>query len=108
MTENEELIFGLKRWLSKANIYCGYYTFDEFIKDDLVFDATCFCIETISDIGLKLVKKYSSFINEKYPTVDFNYLSNLKSLCFVGDNINLGLIYELASFKFKEILLALK
>lgn len=103
MSEKEELIFGLKRWMSKAVLYVGSYTNEEFFDDELVFDAVSYCIEVIYDIANRLVGKYSD-IKEEYKNVDFNLLTNIKSKIYVNDNVNISLIYELCTKTFKEIL----
>ena len=93
MSEKEELLFGLRRWMNKAILYVGNYTSDEFFDDELVFDAVCYCLEVIVDISSRLVNKYKE-VNDEYKDVDFN--------------VNISLIYELCTKVFKEIVNKLK
>mgnify|MGYP003448550570 CR=1 FL=1 len=99
MSEKEELLFGLRRWMNKAILYVGNYSSDEFFDDELVFDAVCYCLEVIVDISSRLVNKYKE-VNDEYKDVDFNFLAD--------DNINISLIYELCTKVFKEIVYKLK
>lgn len=103
MSEKEELLFGLKRWMYKATIYVGNYTDEEFLNDELVFDAVCYCLTVIDEITTNLLTKYKEVENE-YKNVDFTFLKKLKNNCFVNDNINISLIYETCTKKFKEII----
>lgn len=107
MSEKEELIFGLRRWMSKAILYVGNYTSDEFFDDELVFDAVSYCIEVVTDISNRLISKYSE-VKEEYKDVDFDLLKNLKNKIYVNDNINISFIYEVCTKNFKDIVIKLK
>lgn len=107
MSEKEELLFGLRRWMNKAILYVGNYTNDEFFDDELVFDAVCYCFEVIVDISSRLVNKYKE-VNDEYKDVDFNFLADLKNKIYANDNINISLIYELCTKVFKETVNKLK
>ena len=48
MNEEQELIFGLRRWLIKGTKYINNRSFDDFIHDEMAFDATCFVAEMSS------------------------------------------------------------
>lgn len=106
MTRNEELIFGLKRWVYKTITYVGNLNDEEFFNNDLVFDACCYCIEVISEIGEFLAKEEE--IKLHYKDVNFEALKDLKKNCFQGDNINLSLIYETITISFPNLLKLLK
>ena len=107
MSEKEELLFGLRRWMNKSILYVGNYTSDEFFDDELVFDAVCYCLEVIVDISSRLVNKYKE-VNDEYKDIDFNFLADLKNKIYANDNINISLIYELCTKVFKEIVNKLK
>ena len=65
MNEEQELIFGLRRWLIKGTKYINNRSFDDFIHDEMAFDATCFVVEMISEIATRLtikINEYSTYI----------------------------------------------
>lgn len=101
MNEKEELLNGLKRWIFKANLYIKGYSFDQFLNDELVFDAVSYCIVVIDEISNKLINDYSEVINEE-KDIDFKYLSSLKNNCFVNDNINVQYMFNAISNEFKK------
>ena len=84
MSEKEELLFGLRRWMNKAILYVGNYTSDEFFDDELVFDAVCYCLEVIVDISSRLVNKYKE-VNDDL-TVNTFY-NSYKNISLVGNLI---------------------
>ena len=103
MTEQEELIFGLKRWIYKALNYFNGFTFEDFINDELHFDAVSYCIEVISEISNKILK-FNEIIT-KYKDVDFILLSKIKENIYYEDNINLSMYND---YLIKYFPLALK
>lgn len=101
MNEKEELLTGLKRWIFKANLYVKGYSFEQFLNDELVFDAVSYCIVVIDEISNKLINEYKEVIDEE-KNIDFNYLSSLKDNCFVNDNINVQYMFNAISNEFKK------
>ena len=89
MSEKEELLFGLRRWMNKSILY------------------VCYCLKIIVDISSRLVNKYKE-VNNEYKDVDFNFLADLKNKIYANDNVNISLIYELCTKVFKEIVNKLK
>jgi len=106
MTQEQELIFGLTRWSQKAHDYLGSETINEMLEDEKTFDAICYCIEIVSEISKKILE-YPSLI-EEYKAINFLNLSLLKDKCFVGDNININLIFNLAKSDLVNLVLVLK
>lgn len=96
MTQNEELIFGLKRWIKKGINYVGNYSLDEFIHDELRFDATCFCTEILRNILRKI--KDSNELKDKYTATNFDDLYEKFEKLFYKDAIDYQTMYEI----FKE------
>jgi len=108
MNEKEELIFGLKRWIVKAINYAkGYDLATLLAKEEMRFDAICYCIFTISDIAKEIVNKYIE-LDEVYPGVNFKLVSELYTRCISNENINVEYIYQLASHDFLILLKLLK
>ncbi len=101
MNEKEELLIGLKRWIFKANLYVKDYSFEQFLNDELVFDAVSYCIIVIDEISNKLINEYKEVIDEE-ANIDFKYLSSLKDNCFVNDNINVQYMFNAISNEFKK------
>ena len=69
MSEEQELIYGLYRYISKASQYVGTKSVEEFIHDEKSFDATCFCFYMIDNMVTK--SKWIFFLrscNEKEAT----------------------------------------
>ena len=90
MSEKEELLFGLRRWMNKAILYVGNYTSDEFFDDELVFDAVCYCLEVIVDISSRLVNKYKEVNDDEIKAIEQQiqlkeFLKN-KNKLRTGDN----------------------
>ena len=113
MSEQEELIFGLYRYINKASRYLGEKNVEEFIRDEKSFDATCFCFYMI-DMIIKMIFKQPELIN-KYPEIDFNKINKYKELIFVNDGIAYTDMYDiilnefpLLQFKLKTIVEAFK
>lgn len=102
MSYEEELVFGLNRWINKTISYLNNKSSDEFFNDDKTFDACCYCLLVISEIGEKL--KDIKEVKDKYKNVNFNEISLIYSKCLDGDNINLSLIYEVISKAFPALL----
>ncbi len=96
MSENEELIFGLKMWINKGISYLGEESPEEFFNDDKSFDACSYCLVVISDIAKEISKKEE--ITKTFEELNFEELGNVYSSIFSGSNINLSMVYEL----FKE------
>lgn len=105
MSYEEELVFGLKRWIKKGINYLNNRTMDEFFKDELSFDALCYTIIVISEIAAKI--KDIDSIKEKYKDINFDELSLLYSKALKEDNYNLSYIYDLVSKAFPYLLLLL-
>lgn len=103
MTRGQEYVFGIKRYLKKAVDYLNRRSMDEFLKDDMAFDAMCFVIKTISELAQDGAE-YTE-VSQTFDSEDLNYLSSLSEEVFLSDNISLDKIYEFASFKSMEILL---
>lgn len=87
MTEQEELIFGLHRYMSNARSYLGNNSASEIIKDHKSFDAICFCFIMIDEIIKTLLSKHQEIIT-LYPDIDFKKVATCKDRVFIGDNIN--------------------
>lgn len=101
MTQQEELIYGLGRWCMKAHKYVGDLDVDSFVEDEKTLDAVSYCIEIVAEIAQKLIK--FDEICKNYKDINFAELGKIKEECFVGDNINIGLIYRLAKEDFLKI-----
>lgn len=102
MTYQEELIFGLSRWINKTIIYLDNKSSEEFFNDDKTFDACCYCLLVISEIGEKL--KDNDEIKNKFSNINFKEIASIYSKCLDGDNINLSLIYDVISKAFPALL----
>lgn len=86
MTYQEELIFGLVRWLIKGTKYVSKYDeANEVINDELTFDALSFVILMVSDIAKQILDEE---VLAKYDNVNFEELANLKNSIFVKDAID--------------------
>ena len=96
MSENEDLIFGLKMWINKGISYLGEASPEEFFNDDKSFDACSYCLVVISDIAKEISKKDE--ITKVFEELNFEELGNVYNSIFSGSNINLSMVYEL----FKE------
>jgi uncharacterized protein with HEPN domain len=101
MTQEEELVYGLGRWCMKAHKYVGDLDVNQFVEDEKSLDAVSYCIEIVAEIALKLTKIKD--ICDQHKDINFVELSKIKEKCFVGDNINIGLIYQLAKEDFLKI-----
>ncbi len=95
MSYEEELVFGLKRWINKIIIYLNERSAEEFFKDEKSFDATCYSILVVSEIANKI--KDIESIKNKYSEINFDELSLIYDKSLKGDNINLSFIYDLIS-----------
>ncbi len=102
MTYEEELIYGLQRWILKALKYYDGRDFDEFLKDEKSFDATSYCLEVIDEIANKILD--CKEILDKYKNVDFETLANIKNKIYYEDNINLVEFQELLESFFPLIM----
>ena len=101
MTLEEELIFGLYRYMNKASRYIGTKNVDEFIHDEMAFDATCFAFYMINYISKEIIKNKYIIINN--PDINFEEISNFYSRVFVKDNINYVEMHEIVIKKFPMI-----
>ena len=108
MTEEEELLFGLKRWIKKGMMYINDIpTLDDFLKNDLVFDACSFVIYTVSEIATRISELDS--MQDLYSEVkEIKHLKNLKAKLFQADNIDCGTMFEELKFKFVNYLMRLE
>ncbi len=95
MSYEEELIFGLKRWLKKVIDYLNNRSPEEFFSDNLSFDAVCYCILVVSEIASKINEIDS--LKAKYKDINFDEIALLYDKTLKGDNYNLSFIYELIS-----------
>lgn len=77
MTKEEELLFGLYRYINKASRYVGSKNESEFIKDEVSFDATCFAFYMIEYIGQEILKNENILLNN--PDIDFKRIANYKN-----------------------------
>lgn len=106
MSEKEELLFGLKRWMQKALKYStDFESFDDFLDSELHFDAVCYCFEMVSEISNNLIK-YQDVI-DTYKSIDFDVLVNLKQNIYKGDNINLSAFEAYLEIIFPDFIKAL-
>ena len=106
MSEQEELIFGLYRYINKASRYVGEKSVEEFIRDEKSFDATCFCFYMI-DMIIKMIFKHQDLIN-KYPEINFNKINKYKELIFVNDGIAYTDMYDIILNEFPLLQIKLK
>lgn len=106
MNEQEELIYGLYRYIQKASRYIGEKSVDEFIHDEKSFDATCFCFYMIDNIT-KMIHKYPDLI-EKYQDIDFSRINSYKGLIFVNDGIAYEDMYGIVLNEFPLLQIKLK
>lgn len=93
MTYEEELVFGLKRWIYKAAKYLDQREMEEFFKDEKSFDACCYCLEVISDIATRILENDN--LITKFDTIDFQFISTANKYPLKDDNMNLNAYYEL-------------
>ena len=106
MNEQEEIIYGLYRYIQKASRYIGEKSVDEFIHDEKSFDATCFCFYMIDNIA-KMIHKYPDLI-EKYQDIDFSRINSYKGLIFVNDGIAYEDMYGIVLNEFPLLQIKLK
>lgn len=102
MSYEEELIFGLTRYLKKCFIYLENRSFDDFFKDEKSFDATMYCFSVIEELASKI--KEIPELTSKYKEINFDELSKLNQKILYEDNYNLSLIYELISKDFIKLI----
>ncbi len=102
MSENEELVYGLKMRIKKGINYINDLSLNELCKDELRLDAVSYCLVEIASIS----KKISSIneINNKYEELDFYELSKVYDDCFKEDNFNLTHLYNLFKEAFPIVL----
>lgn len=98
MSETEELIFGLNRYIKKASTYVGSKSESEFIRDQMAFDATCFCFYMI-DYIVKKILEHKDLINE-YKEIDFVAINTYKDEIFLRDNLDYMRMYEIIQNEF--------
>lgn len=106
MSYEEELIFGLTRYLKKCFIYLDNRSFKDFFNDEKSFDATMYCFSIIEELASKINKIDS--LKEKYSKIDFNELSSLNKKILYEDNYNLNAIYDLISKEFIKVIQVLE
>ena len=94
MKRYEELIFGTKRYLMKANKYVEDLSDEEFFMDEIRFDAMCFVIYTLHDL-VEEGTKYSEYVKALGNDV-VEELKNIKGKIFKEDNISLDSMYYFA------------
>lgn len=98
MSLEEELIFGLYRYINKASRYVGNKSVDEFIHDEMAFDATCFAFDMIKYISEEIQK--NKYIITNYPSINFEKISNFYPRVFIHDSINYMEMYEIVVKEF--------
>lgn len=106
MSEEQELIYGLYRYISKASRYVGTKSVEEFIHDEKSFDATCFCFYMIDNI-VKMIHKYPKLIYE-HKDIDFKRVNLYKDSVFVNDGIAYVDMYEIIQNEFPLLQVKLK
>lgn len=93
MTYQEELIFGLVRWLIKGTKYLEKYDeANDLIDDDLTFDALSYVILMVNDITKRILNEPE--ILEKYSMAEFEEISKIKDAVFVGDGVDFETMFE--------------
>lgn len=103
MTYQEELVFGLVRWLIKGTKYLEKYDdCNDLVSDELRFDALSYVILMISDISGRIVEE-DDIVN-KYNMVDFEELKELKNEIFVKDKIDFELMFDTVKDNFPMII----
>ena len=102
MKRYEELIFGTKRYLMKANKYVEDLSDEEFFMDEIRFDAMCFVIYTLHDLVVEGAK-YPEYVKALGNDV-VEELKNIKGKIFKDDNISLDSMYYFASYSSLELL----
>ncbi len=106
MNYQEELIFGLIRWMIKGTKYIEKYDdANEVIGDELTFDALSYVILMVSDISKRVLAEDE--ILEKYKTVNFSELANLKNKIFVQDAIDYTFMFDFVKDDFPMFISAL-
>lgn len=106
MTYQEELIFGLKRWLKKGIDYLGNREMDEFFKDEKSFDASLYTILITSEIISKINKEEELKI--KYKDINLGELEKMYQNIEENDNYDMNYIYHLLSEVFPSLLMLIE
>ena len=102
MTEEQELIYGLRRWLIKGTNYISNLSYEEFIDDEKSFDATCFTSLMVSEIASRLLKN-----NEQFPLKNLKNPAELKQNVFISNNIDMEFMYNFYKDEAPKIILEL-
>lgn len=103
MTYQEELIFGLVRWLIKGTKYLEKYDdCNNLVSDELRFDALSYVILMVSDISSRIVEEED--LVKKYNMVDFEELRDLKNDIFVQDKIDFELMFDTVKDNFPMLI----
>ena len=106
MTYQEELIFGLVRWLIKGTKYVEKYDdCNQLISDELRFDALSYVILMVSEIAGRIANEETTV--NKYNMVDFDELKDLKDDIFVGDKIDFSLMVDEVKDNFPMVISSL-
>lgn len=106
MNQEQELIFGLRRWLIKGTKYINNRSFDDFIHDEMAFDASCFVVEMISEIATRLKSKIDKYSSQ----ISLEILKNpaeLQQNVFFDDNIDMEFMYDFFINEAPKIILVL-
>ena len=102
----EELIFGLKRWLKKGIDYLGNRERDEFFKDEKSFDASLYTILITSEIISKINKEEE--LKTKYKDINLDELEKMYQNIEENDNFDMNYIYHLLSEVFPSLLMLIE
>lgn len=85
-----ELIFGLKRYIFKIKTYIGNQSEEEFFKNEMAFDASLYCLLTLSDIAFQISKDEK--ICSYYQGIDFEDISSIYKSAIHGDMFDMNAI----------------
>lgn len=102
MNEENEYIYALKRYLNKVLKYKNKREMNEFINDEMAFDATLYCIEMISEISSIL--NNNKEIKARYTSINFNELTKIKDNLYKDENINITYLESLIEIAFPRLL----
>lgn len=87
--EQNELIFGIKRFINKIRFYSQGRTSEELLNDQLSFDAICYCLIMLNYCLDQLDEKMLKELNLK--TLKDNITKAIK----IGEYINIEILNKL-------------
>ena len=85
-----ELIFGLKRYIFKIKTYIGSQNEEEFFKNEMAFDASLYCLTTLSEIASQISKDEK--ICSYYQGIDFEDIAGIYKSAIHGDMFDMNAI----------------